>query len=47
MTNLQFSEIINIMFDQDCSIETACELLGYNNKTLKQAINRYMEIMAA
>jgi hypothetical protein len=47
MTDTQFSEIINIMFDQDCSIQTACELLGYDNKISKQAIKRYIEITAA
>jgi hypothetical protein len=47
MTDTQFSEIINIMFEDDCSIQTACELLGYDNKTSKQAIKRYIEITSA
>ena len=46
MTDAQFSEIIDIMFEQDCRIETACELLGFDNKILKQAIKRYMTIVA-
>lgn len=47
MTDAQFSEIIDIMFEQDCRIETACELLGFDNKILKQAIKRYMKLVAA
>jgi hypothetical protein len=47
MTDAQFSEIINIMFDQDCSMKTACELLGLDNKILKQATKRYMKDIAA
>ncbi len=47
MTDAQFSEIIDIMYEQDCGIETACEWLGYDSKILKQAIKRYMKIVAA
>lgn len=47
MTDANFSEIINFMFDHDCSIETACDMLGYDGKILKQAIKRYMDIVAA